>query len=380
MLVVISIISISILLLGFLYSNWRSGISRSIISHFWFFTLAWCLAFPIRALLISYGLIDLQVVREWQDDELIFAIMLSLLYWGVVYAGYLSVRKKQVNHDALGKVDFPGAQRGFIVIIITMLLGMYFLYNTTFSGEIFEGNQQNEARVGSGGFFLLAELFLLAAIAYLGRVMCLHRKWILNSREWALYTGIFLMLVMMMVALNSRRFLALLLLSFVVVYSVKHTRRWIIPVVAIVGSIFLLPVLQILRYINISSVLDGSLDFGDLLSALGGERFMLTSISSSYEGIDHVANFLEKVGWLGAFAGVDGGIAWFYNAFLALIPRNLWSDKPMIYGSVAQQFLLYPDMYAAGAATTTLPVSFVVDFTYGFGILFWPAHRAHHAR
>ena len=97
--------------------------------------------------------------------------------------------------------------------------------------------------------------------------------------------------------------------------------------------------------------------------------FFIQNIASSYGLVDHLSAYLGRVTPMEFFFGVDYGVSWGYNVLLALIPRAIWADKPLHYGSVAIQKWLYPHMYDEKKATMTLPPSFIVDFIYGFGIL-----------
>jgi len=233
----------------------------------------------------------------------------------------------------------------------------------------FIGNEQNVARVGSGLFFLTSELLLFAALAYFGKAI--HQRRVLPNPylDLTLYSIVFIMTLVMTVAISSRRMIATFVLCLIVLFSLKNPRQWWLPLSAI-GSTFLLsPVLQIIRYLDVGELLAGSIGFWESFSNLRENRFFLTTISSSFEGVDHLAQLIQKGGISGILFGFDGGVAWIFNAGLALIPRAIWSNKPLIYGSIAEQFYLYPEMYNQGAATVTLPPSFIVDFLFGFGIV-----------
>lgn len=95
----------------------------------------------------------------------------------------------------------------------------------------------------------------------------------------------------------------------------------------------------------------------------------LTLLSSSFEGVDHVGTLIERASPRQLLTGVDHGEAWLYNVALSLVPRQLWSGKPVVYGSVAEQRFLYPYMFEETDTPTTLPAGFVVDLSYGFGLL-----------
>lgn len=97
--------------------------------------------------------------------------------------------------------------------------------------------------------------------------------------------------------------------------------------------------------------------------------YFIQNIASSFGLVDHLSAYLGRVTLIQFFSGVDYGVAWAYNTLFALVPRAVWPDKPLHYGSVAIQKWLYPHMYEGTAVTMTLPPSFIVDFIYGFGVL-----------
>jgi hypothetical protein len=67
--------------------------------------------------------------------------------------------------------------------------------------------------------------------------------------------------------------------------------------------------------------------------------------------------------------GIDQGKSWAYNTFLGLVPRAVWPDKPIAYGSVKQQEYIYPEWFESGHSKgAIIPVSFAVDFLFGFGV------------
>lgn len=358
-------------LICFLYSCQKRGLARSIVSHFWFFSILWFVSFPFRAVLISFDLIDLQVARLWNWEELAPSVVLSFLFWVSTYLGYVSMEDNRHSKIHTMTENLPSSLRGQTVVLITIILSILFLYKSVFqSGEFkaFIGNEQNEARVGKGWFFLLSELFTLSSVAYLGRVMHVRRTMILSKVDLVIYLVVALLSVLISVAINSRRVMAFLMFTMVVVYSIRGRNRWLLPAFAIIASFLLSPVLQEVRYIDAVGIMSGDISLSESFSIIGQSRHFLTTLSSSFEGVDHLAVYMEKVGWFQLLTGVDGGLSWIYNAILSFLPRTLWVNKPEIYGSVAQQYFLYPEMYASGAAQTTFPPSFVVDFSFGYGV------------
>lgn len=350
---------------GFVHAARTTGLARSIISHFWYFTLIWWMAFPFRAFLIEQ---DMTALQSGADVALIkgkldLALLVALLFWVITYGGYWSVRAKNTQVSRAQRSE-PSRGRGLAVIFVTLLLAGYFLVQTMqgAGGHLpFEAQSQNQARIGAGPFFLLAELFLWAAIAYLGRVLATGSK-LMSLSEICMYVAVFLLAVFMSMALQSRRILAAMVFSLIVVYSLRENARPWLPALAILGSIVLAPVLQVFRH------LEFFWQEGRAMNYLLNVKAMLFQLSSSYEGADHLAAFLAKAGWKGVLFGIDRGVAWVYNAGLSLVPRAIWAEKPLLYGNVAEQEYLYPWMFAKGPAGANMPVSFVVDFLYGFGI------------
>ncbi len=52
-----------------------------------------------------------------------------------------------------------------------------------------------------------------------------------------------------------------------------------------------------------------------------------------------------------------------------MLPRALWTSKPLVYGGMEEFRWLYPDMFDGDQAQTAIPISFVVDFSFGFGFV-----------
>ena len=124
--------------------------------------------------------------------------------------------------------------------------------------------------------------------------------------------------------------------------------------------IFLAPIAQVLRYSFNNFLKNKTLNIN--------YEFFITSITSTFEGIEHLANYLSTASFKQILFGVDQGLSWLFNLGLAIIPRFLWQSKPYLYGSVAQQEFIYPFMYESGPGQSTLPTGIVVNSMFGFGI------------
>jgi hypothetical protein len=59
-----------------------------------------------------------------------------------------------------------------------------------------------------------------------------------------------------------------------------------------------------------------------------------------------------------------------------MFPRLVWEGKPEVYGSLAIQEFLFPDLFFGGAAVSTFPSGLVVDYAFGFGIFVAPVLAA----
>jgi hypothetical protein len=288
----------------------------------------------------------------------------------LVFLGYLSIKQNFIDFD--NRVPINALPRySPAVVLLFVGLAWVFLFNTAITSEgfrPFHGNEQNEARVGSGPFFMFQDLFLYAFIAYIAAVPGQHQA---NSKhpwlKWIVILTIITSLVMT-VAIASRRLITTIIFALVVSYILRRRRGTVLAILVIAGSVIAASLLDAFRYIDITA-LDGSLQsIANAFSSSFGSRRFWTSLSSSFEGVDHLAAFIEKAGAEGLLIGVDRGVAWIYNAFLGLVPRAIWGTKPELYGSVAEQFFLYPWMYVNGPAQATFPSGFVVDFTFGFGM------------
>lgn len=95
----------------------------------------------------------------------------------------------------------------------------------------------------------------------------------------------------------------------------------------------------------------------------------LTSNSSSFEGVDHLAEYLKRASWAQLLSGVDYGQAWLFNAALSNVPRAIWPEKPLIYGSASAQHWLHPETFQGAFANVALPPSIIVDFFFAFGAI-----------
>ncbi|WLQ15457.1 hypothetical protein O5O45_05925 [Hahella aquimaris] len=350
-----------------LYDTCRVGISKSCLNHFWFFSLLWIIYFPFRGVLIDQGIISLQVSRDWLESELIISLFVAFLFWLFAFLGYLSfsVANQPFFYKRENPVNFPG-----IKVLLLVGLAWVFLFNRVIHEGVFvpfQGNEQNEMRTGGGHIFLFSELYLNAFFSYVCMVFIYKNKPAKDGVFLAVVMAVLITSLIMTVALASRRIISMTIFVLAVCYILRRRRGAALAPALILSSIFLAPLLQTLRYTDPYLFISEDVSISKIILSAFAMRNFLTSLSSSFEGIDHLAAFLEKVDLNQLLFGVDGGGAWLFNLFLGAVPRAIWSGKPEIYGSISEQQFLYPWMYANGSATTTLPSSFVVDFMFGMG-------------
>ena len=344
--------------------GWRS----TLISAFWVFTLFYVLSYPVKYLFIVVFNVPFQAPIKPETDSLTIALIFSFFFWLLVY---LFRRKpKDIWNRSKDKARFAGKRqlKGLRVSTQLILIAMVFISLNSYYELLekqgfylslaYEGNAQNEARVGSGHVFLLFVLYIKAFFIGL---------FFYNKKQ--LYLIILVMLVVIsgfleMTLLGTRRPLYLIVYAFLLWCFMREGSARAATLLAIYPVVMaaLSPVGQILRY--------------SLRDLLGGEigapinlDYILVSIGSTFEGVEHLANFMEKLNVWQLLVGVDQGISWLFNSGLSLVPRVIWDAKPYLYGSVAQQYFIYPLMYESGYAQATYPPGIVVDAMYGFGVV-----------
>ena len=417
MIIVLIIISIFFLAYMFYRMQENTGLSTVIVSPIFYFSVLWFVAFPLHAYLLNSGWVDTQQTVVFTQQNLFVAVIVSML---ALYLVWLGARPKYQNNHLVGvkltttlKEVTP---RMILVVSVLMGLALLFLKVVFFSDgswSPFVSNEQNEARVGKGPLFFLSELFLLGLIGVLPFIL----RFEFRSKNWIILVSVFILgfalSIIMGIALTSRRVIVVLLFALILgwIYR-KPNGKSVLAMFLIVTTFVAAPFLQHLRYMMVATTYETQTSFcgiqegqltpqrsivilnkdGELrrlsdtdnrivrwLCGPSGYRSYLyiQNIASSFGLIDHLATYLSKASTKEILLGVDYGEAWSYNAILGWIPRVIWKDKPLQYGSVAVQKWLYPDLYKNTKVTFTLPPSFIVDFLFGFGIfvagiiLFW---------
>jgi len=358
----------------------RQPPQRLVLSHFWYFTLIWMAAFPLRTWLIDSGervsqVIDTGAMAHPDGNALATALAVAFVYWLAVYCGYRSTGGAMIgnvsslpesmeNDDGRWRPVIVGAVWLAVAIGVTLLLSPR---PSDLNGAIYL-----QSRMGAGLLWMLPEMFVPAFIGFLGAVAVrpdlFGRKTLISTLSLGAVVSLWLT-----AEFSSRRLLAAVLLGMVVVLVLRKPRLWFLGLAAVIGSVIGAGVFELVRYIPsaIQRALDTERGVQTLIVATIESVTRvnhLLFLSTSYEGADHVVRFLDKAGWQELLTGIDHGVSWTFNFGLSFLPRAIWTGKPVIYGGLEQMAWLYPSYVRDGILTTAIPTSFVVDFAFGFGV------------
>jgi hypothetical protein len=372
MIIALGLFVICVIIILFFWEMTTRPAIKTVISHFWYFSILWLFFFPVRAIFINEGWVDLQIEQYFSVEQLFFSLLLAFFFWISSYLGYKSTKRLRSPRQVAALILPEARHRRVLWGLI--LLALIFIGTTLIDGvelKQFKGNEQNEARTGAGPIFVLSVLYMLGFVSLLGVQLFIKKNKASEKQRFFLLTTatVLSISVIFSISLKSRRYIAEPLLGLLIVFLVSRDKGIGLAILAVLSTFLAAPILQLFRYIDVASLATLDMDLVEHFAQVVDLRFALTSLSSSFEGIDHLTAYLQQAGWFGFIFGTDGGLAWLFNAGLGLIPRTLWTNKPEIYGSVAQQYFLYPWMYADGAATTTIPVSYLTDFMFGLGLL-----------
>ncbi len=355
---------------------------QMVLSPFWYFTFIFILSFPVRAALIHADLITLQVQPKKQDgldfDPLLLsgALIFSLLLWFAILYGRRQtmpdVEIMAAGKDAGPTNHFPSPKRALFGLGLALLLAIGALVAI---GDLtifdFDGAAYQARRMGSGPAWLLPELFVYAAIAFVG-LLIVRRDTQLRAQDYALLAVMVLLCLWISNSLFTRRLIAAFVLALFILMTVRQNRLWPLMLMVLFGTVFASGLLDFLRIFAFPLTGEfGDLNFHHFVSrAFERSVYSLMVMSSTFEGVDHVARLYEKASALQLLTGVDHGASWLFNAGAGLIPRSIWSAKPVVYGGMEQFQWLYPELFDGNFAQVSVPMSFVVDFSYAFGMPF----------
>ncbi len=360
-------ISLTLIFCLFILDCVRFGWGKTLTSSFWVFTVFFTLSYPVKYLLIGCG-VEYQAPTKPDGFSLSIALVIATCFWLLVYfiKGqptdiYCSSPHQLEPSNARRKEQSLASKTILLFMVIISAIVFYELHRSTGSLSLaFQGNEQNESRVGHGHNFLLYTLYFQAFLIALFSNRRPGHRFAAILIASALALG-----VMEMTLLGTRRPIYLIGYALILFWFAQNRNNINIVMLGVypVAMALLAPLGQAMRY-SFESVLTGKgLDY------IGSMEYILTSIGSTFEGIEHLANYLDKVTYGHLLLGVDQGTSWLFNSGLSLMPRAIWESKPYLYGSVAQQAYLYPEMYQSGFGQATFPSGIIVDAAFGFGII-----------
>lgn len=368
---IVLVAAVVIPVLGLAHALRGRPVAEIAISHFAYFTLLFLAAFPFRAWLLHEGLVKAQVQSKPSaialgDPQMAIALAAALLAWLAVYLGYRSMRLDR-QEPVLSDYTTPSTRRTFGGFLWLLALAVSMTLYLQGEAASLGGKAYFAARAGTGPLWLLPELFpfgaiILAALAFRPLDRGQTGPWL------ALMVGALALSLWVGSELGTRRLVAAVVLALVVVSVVRFPRLWPFGAFAVMGTVFAAGILEVVRRIPAEAI-----RFHGFIYAFSNTWNSIINfnhlhfLSTSFEGIEHLHQFFQKATLSQILLGVDHGVSWAFNMGLSLLPRVLWTSKPLVYGGMEEFRWLYPGMFDGDQALTAIPVSFIVDFSFGFG-------------
>lgn len=373
-----------------------------------YFQMIMFMAFPLRGQMLDWKLIYTQSGATFPDTQiLMIASLLALALEVIVIIGFLSLKSNSILQAAANEQRTENQLGLFFKRLLWINLAFIvtisaFYFWTMFKTGKFEwmfGTEQFEARKGNGALylptvFIYTYVFCLAAAAIVAWKRVPHKKFLgipltfifvtmpaqllalvilMSRRDIAVVMALLVMIGAIFAYQKQKRILACVMVfivmsgTFIASPLLDYARNVIAP--TLVGSYSKIEATAGKELVSIAmpTIEMRSVDFLDEIMAK--HRVFIVSLSSSFEGVDHAARYLETRTPKQFLTGSDYGKSWLYSVALSYVPRAIWKSKPLIYGNDETQFSLYPQFKAFGYTAPRTPLSFVVDFQYGFGII-----------
>lgn len=358
----------------FFYRHRTTSIPKLYVSNVFYFTIIWWVCYPFRALAGELGLIINQSGRGFDQIATTNGLVVALLMWVVIAIGYC---RRTVSMPTWGEVRWSNT-RFLVPTLLASAAGLtaalFFKLSMLTEVSSFTGIP------GSGPLLLIASLPLTILIAVSLPLTRAYVRGEVSPFAIVALTVALVACILIGVLLGSRRDIVLGIVALVLAFALVRERFWWLAPMSFVGSVFLVLPASLLKNIvtvdynsfsetirlSKESLLDHLRDFSN-----SPIKDSLRDIFSTYEGINHLGQFLLSASWKQILFGIDQGISWVFQAGLGLVPRLFWPSKPTIYGSGAQQAFLYPETIQEGEGllTVAFPVGIGVDFMYGFGLI-----------
>lgn len=350
--------------------------AQVVLSPFWFFSFLFLIAFPLRAYLLNSDLVFSQVMQVtlasyfYNPTFLVYSLIASTVLWLCIYIGRRQVlgpvevmaRKAQPSQTSYRRVG--GVLIGSGVLAIGALAAISYIFPPIMRG----GEEYQLMRKGAGLLWTLPEFFILAVFGYFS-------WWAVNrTKRWTWFDyGVLAVIIVLSLhisgELHTRRIIAAVVMCAIALVVLRVPKYWPLALIGVLSTVLAAPVLEFLRslYTRISRG-----DVNPFSQAVKEELvdLMLYRWSSTFEGAGHFGRFLQKSSFQDLLIGVDQGASWLFNFGLAFIPRSIWESKPSIYGGLEQFRWVYPNVVYQGVTDSAVPMSFAVDFSFGFGLVF----------
>lgn len=352
---------------------------RIVLSPFWYFTFVFLAAFPLRAWLLHGGYVQAQVVVSkamppLTGSQVDAALLLSLGFWVLVFLGYRSVRERSAavvgpmpqDDDVGGNVE----RRALVVLLVLGVVAAAAILYLNPSARILDGERYMAARAGHAILWIMPELPLYGVIG-VAAVLAARRGTGITVVVAAVLALVLIEMFWISNMLLTRRVVAAVCLTLVLMVVRRRPDLWLLGFAGVVGTVFAAPIFEEIRRIRAQlAIAKPSEDSVSVILKHLRTDHHLNLLSTSFEGVEHVSRFLSKATWPQLMTGVDHGVSWLFNLGLSFVPRAVWAGKPMVYGGTEQFRWLYPSYFANGLGSTAIPTSFVVDLSFGFGIVF----------
>lgn len=343
----------------------RAYLSSS--SIFCSFLFLWFLTYPLSYVFIRYLGVELQQPITFGVNEInsalcisLFSLLLFIFFSRSIQSNFsLTERKRPENF--------------YIVMSLIPIIGMclHFLYEVElFSTGIRNFANSNSMRSNSTFYFFFVDLITPATIMFITLFEVKSKA----DRRVYLFFILFLLIISFLLGqvFYSRRYLALPVFALGVHFVVKKRLMKYLILLTICSCLFS-PVLNHLRQLSVTD------EKNEIVSDRARTRFdmnvkplknsFIQSLSSSYEGLNHLSEYFKKAGLGKIIWGHDYGVSNTFNLILSNVPRFMWPSKPQLTGSVDQQSFIYPKISQDPKSMSTFPPGYIVDFIFGFGFI-----------
>ncbi len=250
MLNLITLLCVAVPLAAFVFDARRKLPQQIVLTHFWYFTLIWMAAFPLRGWLVlnhdrvSQFIMTGTVPRP-DAAAMAIALALALLFWSAAYIGFsLPAGTRSVREAG----ETPSAYRPVIVGLFWVVLAAGVVAYLDLSPSDLDGPRYLQSRKGAGLIWMIPELCIPATLAFLACISV--RPKLFDNRFTATFlVAAFAVSFWLTIAFSSRRLLAAVMLGLFVALVVRRPRWWPLGGLAVVGSVFGAGFFELIRQI-----------------------------------------------------------------------------------------------------------------------------------